>query len=139
MRRVQVNTNRTPRRRAGRDLACSDTAAPSFDQSSAAAPTPRPRTHTMIEPTALYLAFCLNVRELCLTHDATVTSWWRSGARNRALDGHPSSFHLEGLAADLVPEDPTNKPTLLRHASALGLQAVDEGDHVHIELDYRHP
>lgn len=31
-----------------------------------------------------------------------VTSWWRSGERNRAAGGNPASQHLVGAAIDLV-------------------------------------
>jgi len=72
-------------------------------------------------------------------YPCSVTSWWRSRTRNAALDGHPESFHLEGLAADLVPDDPEQRAPLKRFAEDLGLQVADEGDHVHIELDYRAP
>lgn len=72
-------------------------------------------------------------------YPCSVTSWWRTRLHNVALDGHPESFHLQGIAADLVLDNPEHRAPLKRFAEDLGLQAMDEGDHVHVELDYRYP
>lgn len=84
-------------------------------------------------------AFALITAQLCDTYQASVTSWKRTPARNADLGGRADSFHLDGLAADLELDDGTQAPALVEEARALGLDAVDEGDHVHIELDYRRP
>lgn len=82
-------------------------------------------------------AFALLTVELCDRYGATVTSWKRTPARNAAVGGRADSFHLEGLAADLETDDSSRAPALVKEARARGLDAVDEGGHVHIELDYR--
>lgn len=89
--------------------------------------------------TALYITFCLHMRALAGQFDVSVTSWWRSEKRNAAKGGDPESFHLEGLGADLVPDELARKPDIAEAARALGLQVADEGDHLHVELDYRAP
>lgn len=64
-------------------------------------------------------------------------SWWRTKKRNATLKGHPRSFHLEGLAADLVTDDPAQQRPLIRAAKRLGLQVSPKKRGVHVELDYR--
>lgn len=91
----------------------------------------------MLDPTALYFTFCIYIRTIASNYNVTVTSWWRSHKRNRDVGGSPTSFHLEGLGADLVPDDPADRPAIIATARSLGLQAVDEGDHIHVELDTR--
>lgn len=97
-----------------------------------------PRELTTIEA-ARVGAFAVTVLELCLEHGGSVTSWQRTKKRNQDVGGRADSFHLEGLAADIELEDPERKPALVRDARAHGLDAGDEGDHVHVELDYRRP
>lgn len=82
-------------------------------------------------------AFAILTVELCDEHQASVTSWKRTDTRNSDLKGRADSFHLEGLAADLQLDEPGPTNGLVNDARAAGLDAVDEGDHVHIELDYR--
>lgn len=85
----------------------------------------------------MYFAMLMN--QLCIAYSCSVTSWHRTPARNKAKGGLPTSLHLVGLAADLVPDDPAMKSTVITEARRRGLDAVDEGDHVHIELDQRNP
>lgn len=66
--------------------------------------------------------------------DVSISSFLRTPERNEAVGGRPNSLHLVGLAVDLVGEP----ATLGRVASiwrAIGLDAIDEGDHLHLELD----
>jgi hypothetical protein len=63
----------------------------------------------------------------------TVTSWWRSSARNAAVGGVPSSLHLYGLAIDYVP--PRSDWRLDEQTfRAAGLRVLNEGDHLHVSL-----
>lgn len=72
--------------------------------------------------------------EIAMRHSASITSWYRTQNRNRAVGGHPQSKHLQGLAVDLVPDDTSSKHAIIADASAAGLLAIDEGDHIHIQV-----
>lgn len=80
-------------------------------------------------------AFCYLIHCLCNLYPASVTSWIRTPTRNRAVGGHPKSKHLVGAAVDVALDDPQQKPAFVRACKALGLQAIDEGDHIHVEYD----
>ncbi|RTY14787.1 hypothetical protein EKT70_05995 [Stenotrophomonas geniculata] len=63
----------------------------------------------------------------------TMTSGVRSAERNAQVGGQPNSQHLTGTAADYTV--PNNlKPAFLSRARQLGYQAIDEGDHIHLQL-----
>lgn len=61
------------------------------------------------------------------------TSWIRSRKRNAAVGGGTSSYHLQGLAADVILDDPKDKGLLKALCTRVGLQMIDEGDHLHLE------
>jgi len=81
------------------------------------------------------IEFLLTIDLLCQLHYASVTSGRRTEARNKTVGGNPHSMHCSGMAADLVPDDWARAKLLARDANRLGLQAVIESDHVHIEND----
>jgi hypothetical protein len=60
----------------------------------------------------------------------TVTSGFRSRARNAQAGGKPNSQHLVGLAFDFTGPD---VEVLRARARAAGLVPIDEGDHLHIQ------
>lgn len=63
----------------------------------------------------------------------TMTSGARSAERNAQVGGQPNSQHLSGSAADYaVPAN--QKPAFISRARQLGYQAIDEGDHIHLQL-----
>lgn len=64
---------------------------------------------------------------------ATMTSGTRSAERNSQVGGQPNSQHLAGTAADYaVPAN--QKPAFISRARQLGYSAIDEGDHIHLQL-----
>jgi hypothetical protein len=71
---------------------------------------------------------------------ARITSGFRTPEHNRAVGGVPNSRHLDGDAVDLVP-DGVSMGDLHRLGSDLaarwgvpGARALNEGDHVHVQL-----
>ncbi|HDS1146366.1 MULTISPECIES: D-Ala-D-Ala carboxypeptidase family metallohydrolase [Stenotrophomonas] len=63
----------------------------------------------------------------------TMTSGMRSAERNAQVGGQPNSQHLNGTAADYaVPAN--QKPAFISRARQLGYHAIDEGDHIHLQL-----
>jgi len=59
------------------------------------------------------------------------TSWWRDYFQNLSIGGDPQSQHLFGFAVDLVTPRPEEVAQL---AELLGMIAVVEIDHVHIQI-----
>jgi hypothetical protein len=57
---------------------------------------------------------------------------YRDPEENAAVGGHPRSQHLLGLAGDWVVE-PADRPRFLQTAAFLGLVAVEEASHVHVQ------
>lgn len=67
------------------------------------------------------------------TPGVTMTSGMRTPERNRRVGGVPNSQHLSGTAGDYaVP--PEQKAAFMAQARQQGFEAIDEGDHVHLEL-----
>lgn len=85
------------------------------------------------------MEFCLAAYRYASRVRGSVTSWYRTGDRNMSVGGHLRSLHLQGLAVDVVLDEPlTHKiATDARHrlAADLGLKLVIEGDHDHLQAD----
>lgn len=61
-----------------------------------------------------------------------ITSTMRTPQRNAQVGGVPNSQHLRGTAADfVVPAQ--HKPAFMQAARQNGFEAIDEGDHIHLE------
>lgn len=60
------------------------------------------------------------------------TSVQRTQADNERVGGVPNSYHLSGQAADWVIPQPL-KAQFIADAKSNGYEAIDEGDHIHIE------
>jgi hypothetical protein len=63
----------------------------------------------------------------------SITSWGRTPQHNQAVGGKPNSKHLQWLAVDVVLDNPNQKPELIKWCSTVGLLALDERDHIHIQ------
>lgn len=61
----------------------------------------------------------------------TMTSWGRTIRKNAAVGGAARSQHLVWTAADFAGPD---QAIVKRRALSVGLIAIDEGDHVHVQL-----
>lgn len=87
----------------------------------------------------LYRTFHELVWTICEQYPASVTSGYRTEARNRAVGGYPNSFHkVGGLAVDVVCDHPDTIPYLIAFAKSAGLEVEESATHIHLELDPRH-
>lgn len=81
----------------------------------------------------------LDVRmALAAAFELRETSGHRSPASNQRLGGVTHSAHLFFLAVDVILDEPADRAAFLEDANRLGLLALDEGDHIHLQpLDWR--
>jgi hypothetical protein len=84
---------------------------------------------------ALYVAFCVQIRDLARTHRISVTRWWSSEKHNADVGGLVNSRHLDGIGCDVIPDPDEDRAEVIHSARQIGLQVVDEGTHIHLELD----
>ena len=77
--------------------------------------------------------FCNKALLLCMKYSASVTSWVRTPKRNAAVGGHPKSAHQLALGMDLVPDDLEDLSSMQKDAKRLGLWALSESNHLHIQ------
>lgn len=82
---------------------------------------------------ASVLHFCNAVVILGLRFRFSVTSWIRSAIRNAAVGGSRDSWHMVALAVDVVLDDGEDVISFKLTANKLGLKALDEGDHIHLQ------
>jgi uncharacterized protein YcbK (DUF882 family) len=76
------------------------------------------------------------VTVLCLTYDSWTTSGPRSPAHNIQVGGVPDSYHVLGLAADVVLAQQSKFEQFARHAIRLNLWIYDERttkNHIHLQ------
>lgn len=71
---------------------------------------------------------------LARTTGATMTSGLRSPEHNAEVGGEPNSQHVAGTAADFAVR-PEQKPAFVAQAQAMGYTAIDEGDHIHLQVN----
>ena len=62
-----------------------------------------------------------------------VTSYYRSPQSNTDAGGVDDSLHQYWLAADIMLEDPTQSKDFAYAANRLGLIAIIEPDHIHLQ------
>ena len=80
--------------------------------------------------------FVEKVVTLLEIYPGSVTSWFRSHKRNKEVGGGRASWHLAGLAVDIVLDDmeESHRISMVQRARRIGLDAIDEIDHVHLEV-----
>ena len=83
----------------------------------------------------LYLSFCEKIAHLRDEFDFSVTSWWRSPKRNKAVGGVPNSRHVDGLGLDIVLDDVSQEPEVFGRIKELGLKFKNYKDKNHIHLE----
>lgn len=68
-------------------------------------------------------------------YSGSVTSARRSAQHNKNVGGHPRSLHLCGLAVDIVLDQTQNIGHFINLCERLELKAIDEGDHIHVQIN----
>jgi hypothetical protein len=81
----------------------------------------------------LILAFVNKVLILKIRWGFSVTSWGRTEVHNKAVGGVPGSNHLFFLGMDVVLDDMKKNVEFEKDADRLGLQAIFEQDHYHLQ------
>lgn len=79
------------------------------------------------------MPFLHSVLYLCERHGGSITSYYRTKARNALVGGHPNSRHLQALGVDVVLDDVHRTDAFTQEAVDLGLVVVDETDHLHVQ------
>jgi Peptidase M15 len=74
------------------------------------------------------IVFCV-----CKIFGGSITSWVRSDARNKSVGGVVNSKHKDGLAVDIVLDDPKNNDPCINALRACKLRAFWDKDHIHAE------
>ena len=71
---------------------------------------------------------------ICKEFDGSMTSGVRSKQRNASVGGAGLSWHVAGLACDVVLDDPGRKGDFIQRAKAYDFPFIlDEGDHIHLQ------
>jgi len=74
------------------------------------------------------------VLHLKLKYEFSITSWGRTRKRNTLIKGTPGSNHLLWLAVDIILDDMKKNVDFEKDADRLGLMAIYEQDHYHLQL-----
>lgn len=99
--------------------------APPVPASPASAGLDQPN-HGALDPTA-------DFPQLASANGAQVSSLYRSKEHNAQVGGVGNSQHMDGTGGDFVVP-PANRAAFIQQARVKGYEAIDEGDHVHLEL-----
>ena len=78
----------------------------------------------------------LDMLQAAYDNQLKINSGRRTEEKNRAVDGVPGSLHLKGQAVDIDVDNLTkaNRKDIIARAKAIeGVEAIDEGDHIHVE------
>lgn len=79
--------------------------------------------------------FLYAVSEVCAMYGGSVTSWWRTEARNTLVHGVHDSKHRIGAACDIVYDNGFPDLDKLRRAMVpSACRVIREHDHDHFEL-----
>ena len=70
---------------------------------------------------------------LCYKYQGSVSSWGRTREHNTDVGGVHNSFHMLWLGIDVVFKPMVKNVEFEQDADLLGLQAIFEGDHYHLE------
>lgn len=77
--------------------------------------------------------FAQSVLSYCASTHGSITSWYRTPHRNSAVGGVANSYHLLGLAIDVVYDEPIAIAVRKTLAERAGLLLIPESDHDHLQ------
>ena len=80
--------------------------------------------------------FLHKILHLSCRFNFSVTSWIRSPKHNEKVGGVRNSMHLLGLAVDVILDDWSETDVFIKACKRIGLLAITEGDHIHIQIPY---
>jgi uncharacterized protein YcbK (DUF882 family) len=80
-----------------------------------------------------YVEFCVAIAQLAALARFRVTSWWRSPVSNAKVGGVEDSWHILGMACDVVAETVLDTERIKKFGQKLGLKVHDEVTHLHLE------
>lgn len=70
---------------------------------------------------------------LCFKHDGSVSSWGRTVKHNKDVGGVANSYHLMWLGCDVILDVPGKNLVFEGDAKNVGLVALWENDHYHLQ------
>lgn len=79
------------------------------------------------------LQFIFRVLHLCQTFGGSITSFYRTEARNKLVGGSTDSKHLRAVAADVVLDNQAMTEPFVAYAQEIGLIAYAETTHIHLQ------
>lgn len=82
-----------------------------------------------LDPTVLHTV-ALQIATAC---QCSITDTYRTSKRNRKLHGLPDSYHLNGMAAAIIPDDDRMLAKARAIAHANGLVLLDLGEYWRLE------
>lgn len=82
-----------------------------------------------------FLTFADHVRTGGVRYSGSVISWGRSQKRNEEVGGHPDSFHMSWLAADVVFDEPAGMNLCWKFWVRMGLHVKKNGEKtLHVQV-----
>lgn len=83
-------------------------------------------------------AFFARVNDFLAIYPASIDSWYRTPARNKAIGGAPNSYHVLGLAVDLIFDSLEDLFRGAYGARDMGFQGIEvDLTNKHLHLDGR--
>jgi hypothetical protein len=77
--------------------------------------------------------FIIRCDQLCMKHRGSISSWGRTVKHNQAVGGVPNSWHTLWVGCDVVLDEMVKNQAFEDDAKSLGLRAILEGDHYHLQ------
>lgn len=73
------------------------------------------------------------VAAICAKHRGSVSSWGRTPKRNEEVGGHPKSYHMIWMGADVILDVMLKNQEFEEDCEKFKILAVFEKDHYHLQ------